>query len=123
MLPVPVLELIIIVINLCLKKFRHFRMNIMMLVLQQDLMIGYPSLLSATTPEYFFQDGAALNQNPDISSCLDRFLKFLPVTYLQTILIPATNYNPAGAPHNWPKILRFIGLLIFLMSSVNSRCD
>jgi hypothetical protein len=68
-----------------------------------------------------FQEGATLNHNPDTNSCLDWFLKFLPVTYLQTVLIRATNHNLAGAPLDWPEF-RFIGLL-FLMSSVNSGCD
>lgn len=69
-----------------------------------------------------FQEGAALNLNPDTNSRLDWFLKFLPVTYIQTVLIPATNHNLAGAPLDWPEFLRVIGLL-FLMASVNSGCD
>jgi hypothetical protein len=68
------------------------------------------------------QESATLNHNPDTNSRLDWFLKFLLVTYLQTVLIPATNHNLAGAPLDWPEFLRFIGLL-FLMSSMNSGCD
>jgi hypothetical protein len=69
-----------------------------------------------------FQEGATMDQNPHSNSRLAWFLKFLPVTYLQNVLIPATNQNLDGKPLDWPEFLRFIGLLL-LMATVNTGCD
>jgi hypothetical protein len=54
---------------------------------------------------------------------LNWFLKFLPVTYIQDVLIPETNRNMLGQKElEWPEFLRFIGLL-FLMSTVRVGCS
>lgn len=70
-----------------------------------------------------FQEDASLNQRPSSNSLLSWFLKFFPVTYIRTVLIPATNDHITGAPVEWPEFLRFIGML-FLMASMNTAgCD
>jgi hypothetical protein len=69
-----------------------------------------------------FQESATLNSDPPTSSRLDWFLKFLPVDYINSVLIPETNNHLSGAPLDFPEFLRFIGLL-FLMATLNSGVD
>lgn len=69
-----------------------------------------------------FQEAAMLNSNPPTNSRLDWFLKFLPVTYITSVLIPETNKHVAGEPLEFPEFLRFLGLL-FLMATLNSGDD
>jgi hypothetical protein len=67
-------------------------------------------------------ENAILNQHPQDGTRMSWFLKFLPVQFMQEVILVETNKNIEGKQVEWPEFLRFLGLLL-LMSTVLTGYD